>query len=97
MGTGLWFWVIIITGLTVAASQFIPILQSLGTVLAALLGTVSSCAVLLGLVAATIGGSFRLNDNETLLLFLFFMIAVSGFTLVVINNKSNQSVADKNA
>lgn len=88
LGIGLWFWVIIITGPLVAVSQFIPLLQNVGAFIASLLGVVSVFAVLLGLVAATIGGSFRLDDNEALLLFLFFMIAVSGFTLSMLNKKT---------
>ncbi len=88
MGSGMWFWIIIVVGFVVAVSQFITKFQYFGGVIACLLSIISICAVLFGLVAATIGGSFKLNDNESLLLFLFFMIAVFGFTLGRINKKA---------
>lgn len=89
LGVGMWFWVILATGFLVAASQFHPSTQSIGAALAGLLGVVSVLAVVLGLVAATIGGSFKLEDNETLLLLCFFLIAVFGFALVRMNKKRN--------
>jgi hypothetical protein len=88
MGAGIWFWVIIATGAFVGVSQFIPSLQGAGAGLAGLLAILSICAVLLGLLAATVGGSFRLNESEALLLFLFFIIAVLGLTLASMHKKS---------
>lgn len=83
MGAGMWFWIILATGAFVAVSQFIPILRGPGAGIAGLLSIISVCAVLFGLVAATIGGSFRLETNEALLLFLFFVVAVLGLTLAI--------------
>ena len=87
MGAGPWFWIIIATGVLVASSSFIPALHVLGALLALLLSLVSICAVLLGLVAATIGGSFRLDGEEAILLFLFGLIAIFGIAVVVLNRK----------
>ena len=87
LGVGMWFWIIIVTGVFVAVSQFFSILRSLGSVAALLLGVVSVCAVVLTLLAATIGGSFKLDSKEALLVVTFFMIAVLGFSLVRINKK----------
>ncbi len=87
LGVGMWFWIIIATGIFVAVSQFLPALRGLGSVAALLLAVISVCAVILTLLAATIGGSFKLDDRETLLVFSFFMIAVFGFLLVRINKK----------
>ena len=87
LGIGMWFWIIIATGSFVAISQFLPKIRGLGAAVAGLLGVISIGAVFLGLVAATIGGSFKLDDNQSLLLFLFFLIAVFGFTLISINKK----------
>ena len=81
MGAGVWFWIIIGVGLFVAVSQYSTVLRGAGAGLATLLSVISICAVLLGLVAATIGGSFRLETNEAFLLLLFFVIAVLGFCL----------------
>ena len=62
-------------------------LRDLGAVAATILGTVSVCAVVLTLLAATIGGSFELGGSEALLVFSFTMIAVFGFSLARINKK----------
>lgn len=90
MGPGMWFWIIIITGVFVALSQFFPKIRVFGAGIAGLLGIVSIFAVLLGLVAATIGGSFKLDTDEALLLFSFFLIAVFGITLVRVNRKPRE-------
>jgi len=87
MGAGMWFWIIIATGVLVASCSFMPSLNVLGALLALLLSAISICAVLLGLVAATIGGSFRLDGDEALLLFLFGLIAISGIAVVLLNRK----------
>ena len=88
MGVGQWFWVIIVLGSLVLISQFVAKLKALGAVSATLLAIIAICAVVLGLVAATIGGSFRIDDKSALLLFLFFMIALLGFTLAYLHRKS---------
>lgn len=88
MGAGTWFWLIIAIGAFVVLSQFVPKLAGAGAGIALLLAIISICAVLLGLVAATIGGSFRLENAEALLLFLFVLIAVFGFTLAILHKKS---------
>ena len=87
LGVGMWFWIIIAAGTFVGISQYSPPLRNLGSAVAGLLSTISLCAVALGLIAATIGGSFRLGDDEGLLLFLFGLIVIFGFTLVFINKK----------
>lgn len=89
LGPGMWFWVISATGVFVAISQFLPTLRGLGNIAAFLLALISVFAVVLTLLAATIGGSFRLGDKETLLVFGFFMIAVLGFVLTRVNKKSH--------
>jgi hypothetical protein len=91
MGAGLWFWVIIATGFIVASSQFFPRLKGPGSGLALLLGIISICAILFGMIAATIGGSFKMDDSSALLLFLFFIIVVLGFTLAIMYKRSIRS------
>lgn len=88
MGAGLWFWVIVISGVVVSVSHFIPMFKAAGAGIALLLSFLSIIAVALGLIASTIGGSFRVGNDLALLLFLFFMIAVFGFTLGVMHKKS---------
>ena len=85
----MWFWIIIVTGAFVAASQFHQSLISFGSIAAGLLGVISILAVLLGLLAATIGGSFKLDGRESLLLFSFFLITVFGFILIRVNRRQN--------
>ena len=47
LGPGMWYWVIIAAGVLVPATQFIPAIQSLGVLIALLLGIVSVFAVAL--------------------------------------------------
>lgn len=96
MGTGVWFWIIITTGIFVVISQYFTILRGAGAGMALLLSIVSICAVLFGLVAATIGGSFRLDDKEALLLFLFFMISIFGLMLAISFKKSIKNHGNAN-
>lgn len=94
MGMGLWFWVITFSGFFVAISQFYPKLRGAGSGLAMFLVMLSVCAILLGLVAGTAGGSFRMDEGSSLLLFLFFNIAVLGLLLGMLHKKSIQPKID---
>jgi hypothetical protein len=94
MGAGIWFWVIIFIGCFVAISQFYPKLRGAGSGLALLLSIMSVCAILLGLLASTIGGSFRMDESSSLLLCLFFMIALYGFLLAILHKKYLKSCDD---
>ena len=67
-----------------------PMLRELGAIAATILAMISVCAVVLSLLAATIGGSFELDGRETLLVFSFAMIVVFGFSLARINKKSKR-------
>ena len=83
MGAGMWFYIIIATGLFVFVSQFSVLLRDLGRTAALILAAMSVCAVVLTLLAATIGGSFSLDEMESLMIVSFSMIAVLGATLYV--------------
>ncbi|WP_286266851.1 hypothetical protein [Thalassotalea atypica] len=91
MGAGMWFWVIVIIGIIVFISAFITKLNIVGVILAGLLSIVSVCAVLLGLLAATIGGSFKLGHLEGLLLVLFALVAITGAIIITLNKKRLRS------
>ena len=99
MGAGVWFWVIVIIGMLVPITQYSIKFQALGVILAILLSVLSLCVVLLGLLAATIGGSFRLSDNTAQLLFLFSMITVSGIILQISSKRGHKkpNTKEKNA
>lgn len=88
MGAGTWFWVIITIGLFTAISQFFPKLRGAGSGLALLLSFISIFAIFFGLVAATIGGSFKMDDKSALLLSLFGIVAVLGFVVAILYKKS---------
>lgn len=92
LGVGIWFWIIIGSGIFVAASAFLPALQNLGVGIAGMLAGISVVAVLLIVLAASIGGSFELGSSETALLLLFAMIAITGFTLGAISRRKNRSM-----
>ena len=83
LGVGMWFWIIIASGIFVGVSSFIPLIETLGAAVASLLATISVLAVLLGLLASTIGDSSDFGDGTGLLLFLFAMIAVMALFLVL--------------
>ncbi|NKB33911.1 MAG: hypothetical protein GKR91_12505 [Pseudomonadales bacterium] len=87
LGAGMWFFIIVAAGIFVTASQFHPWFRELGGIAASILGMISVLAVLLTLLAATIGGSFELGGSEALLVFGFTMIAIFGFLLARINKK----------
>jgi len=87
LGAGLWFWVILSSGFFVAVSAFQPKLASIGAAIAALLVIISVGAILLGLVAATAGGFFRLATAEALLLFLFGTMAFFGVMVIYANKR----------
>lgn len=95
MGAGFWFWVIIATGCIVAYSQFSPRLRGLGSGLALLLSFLSILTIVLAMVAATIGGSFKMDDSFGLLLFLFSVVAVLGFVVAILYKKSMPASARK--
>lgn len=78
LGPGMWGWIILAAGVVVASSPYISSLTAFGRVLGLLLAVVAIGAVALGLLAATIGGRFRLPGDQALLLGLFAIIAVSG-------------------
>lgn len=96
MGAGLWFWVIIISGIIVAASQFFPMLRGLGSGLAFILSVLSVLAILLGMLGATVGGSFNMDGSTALLLFLFFVIAALGFVVSGLYNRALRSSENRN-
>ena len=94
LGVGMWFWIIIASGIFVGVSSFIPLIETLGAAVASLLATISVLAVLLGLLASTIGDSSDFGDGTGLLLFLFAMIAVFGFVLGSMQKRKNKSKVD---
>ena len=87
LGPGFWFWAISCAGLIVGVTAFIPTLAILGVVIAGLMSSIAVLAILLGLLAATVGGSFRLPEEQVILLALFGLAAFLGFILVIIQTK----------
>lgn len=88
----MWFFIIVAAGIFVSASQYHPFFRNLGNTAAFLLALISVAAVLLTLLAGTIGGSFSLGGREAWLVFSFAMIAVFGFLLPK-TNKPNTTQA----
>ncbi|GGI67851.1 hypothetical protein GCM10009332_01350 [Shewanella gelidii] len=91
----MWFWAILTAGVFVAISPYLPkftdsgkhFAVSLSTVIAGVSACFSICAVGLGLLAATVGGNFRLDVEEAWLLILFGLTAIMGIILVVVNRR----------
>jgi len=72
-------------------------LEALGVAVASMLTAISVIAVLLGLVAVfTLGDSSDFGEGVGLLLFLFAMIAISGFLLGSLQKKKNKNNIETN-
>lgn len=87
LGVGLWFWVILGSGVIAVSSTLYPALLPLAVIAGGCLGLISVVAIVLGLLAATIGGSFNMDGQSALLLLLFGVIAISGLTLVKLHQR----------
>ena len=79
LGPGMWGYLFIGGGLFVGVSAFVPALDVAARTTAVLAALLAVAAVLLGLLAATIGGSFQLRGSEAWLLASFAVIAIAGF------------------
>jgi hypothetical protein len=77
LGLGVWGWLTIFGGLFVGVSPYISSIQAAGRAIALVMAILSLLAVALGLLAATVGGSFRLPSDQALLFALFGMIGIS--------------------
>lgn len=92
LGTGFWGWAMLGGGIFVGISVHVPVLVDTGRTIGMLAGVLGLLAVALGLLAGTIGGSFKMPDDQALLLFLIFIIAVSGITF----SRSKPRIRDDN-
>lgn len=81
LGTGFWGWLILGVGVIVGVSPYFRYLRELGRVMALLMSGVAFLAILLGLLAATVGGSFNLPANQAALLFSFGTVGILGFVV----------------
>ena len=60
-----------------------------------LAGALSIVALCLGLLAATIGGSFNLDGDEALLMALFGIMGISGFVAVKAKSEAGKKPSDQ--
>ena len=79
LGAGPWALALAAFALLVILSPFVPALYSLSRPIAVIGAVLSLLAVLLGLLAATTGGSFRLPGEQKLFLLLLLIFSVSGW------------------
>lgn len=77
-GPGMWGWIFLALGIFVAASPYIPRLQPAARGVALTAAVIALLGVVLGLLASTMGGSFRLPGEQAFLLFLMCLIGVFG-------------------
>ncbi|WP_111980103.1 hypothetical protein [Algibacillus agarilyticus] len=92
VGFGFWGWLICVIGIVSCVTQYYPRLRGLGSLLALLLALGSGITILCGLLASTIGGSFKIEDGLTLLLFMFFVTAILGLTFAIMFKKQQQTI-----
>jgi len=95
LGAGMWFFIIVATGIFVSVSQFHPFFRDLGSTAAFLLAIISVAAVALTLLAGTIGSN-GLGGSEAWLVMSFTMIAVFGFLLPRTNKLRKANVIEVN-
>lgn len=81
LGVGMWAWLMLGAGIFVGLSVHFPVLAATGRAVGLLAGVLGFIAVALGLLAATIGGGFKLPADQASLLALIFVIAASGIAL----------------
>ena len=81
LGTGLWGWAFLAVGCFVAVGPYVAALRGPARAVALVFGILAFLAVALGLLAATIGGSFRLPDDQALLLVTFCVVGVFGIVV----------------
>ncbi len=96
-GPGLWGTMFAVSGLFVFVSRAYLALDLFARGIAGLIALISILSLLLGLIASTIGGSFRI-DQPTLLLFigLFFMFSF-GLIFALMRDSKNKSKASLKA
>ena len=78
VGTGMWGTLMVIGGAFVGLSPHVPVLKVSGRAVALLAGVLCALASGIGLLAATVGGGFRLPADQGLLLGLLILMAVTG-------------------
>lgn len=78
LGPGMWGAIFLGAGVIVAISPYFPAMRGPGRVVAVFAGVLAFLAAALGLLAATIGGSFRLPADQAFLLLAFGFIGVFG-------------------
>ncbi|MEE4380082.1 MAG: hypothetical protein V2J55_21555 [Candidatus Competibacteraceae bacterium] len=81
LGPGMWGAIFLGAGVLVAASPYYPPIRDIGRGVALVTGILALLAVALGLLAATIGGSFRLPNEQAMLLVAFSVIGIFGITV----------------
>ena len=91
LGMGMWYYIILISGSLVFSFQFIENLIPIARVIAILMVIISVGAVVLTLLASTIGGSSNMDEGATLLTFGFVGIAIFGFVVARITKPQKQS------
>jgi len=78
LGLGMWSAIFLVAGIIVAISPYFDPIRELTRVIGLVAAILAFLAVALGLLAATIGGSFRLPADQALLLAAIGFIGVFG-------------------
>ena len=78
LGPGLWGGVFVVVGVLIGASPYIGAMREPARAIALLQTMLAFLAVILVLLAATTGGSFRLPDDQALLLAMIGAIGALG-------------------
>lgn len=90
-GPGMWGWIFLALGVFVAASPYLPRIQPAARGIALTAAVIALLGVVLGLLASTIGGSFRLPGEQALLLFLMSLIGVFGIAYSRARSREDRS------
>ena len=79
-GPGLWSAVILAVALFLAVSAFVPGLDGPAKIAGHILGVLSLSALLLLVLAGTIGGQFHLSPSNQVIAVLLFLMTLFGMT-----------------
>lgn len=93
-GPGMWSWIFVAVGLVVLISTFLPRLDRLARVLGQVSGALSGLALVLVLLAATVGGSFRMSESNVVFAFMLAGLTVLGLSAFFWKNGVDRNSTD---
>ena len=90
LGAGMWAWLLLLVAGFVLVSVFVPSLDHMATILGKISGLLAVLALALLLLAATVGGSFRMSESNAIFAVLLVLVALFGLAAFFWENRGAQ-------